>query len=95
MIIFFMAFFEKISYTMGTLIPGISKGGCVMEHSTVQPPQPEKPQRTRRRSGPILRFMRGYLMLVGAGTTIYFLLTRLLIPLLIEVQNWISTPPVA
>jgi len=65
-----------------------------MEHPMVQPPQPEKHQKVRRQRGLALRLIRLYLMLVGAGTTIYFLLTRLLIPLLIEVQNWTSPPPV-
>lgn len=66
-----------------------------MEDATFQPPQPEKPQKKRRRRGVFLRFARGYLMLVGAGTTIYFFLTWLLIPLLIEVQKWLSPIPVA
>lgn len=54
-----------------------------MQQPLYQPLQPEKPHRR----GAFIRFMRGYLMLVGAGTTIYALI-RLLILLLVEVQNW-------
>ena len=64
-----------------------------MERPTVQSPQMEKPQNNRRRRGVFLRLLRGYLMLVGAGATVYFFLTRLLIPLLIEAQKWISPLP--
>ena len=64
-----------------------------MEPPTIQTPQPEKTQKIRRRRGAFLRFMRGYLMLVGAATTVYLLLTRLLIPLLIEAQKWIAPYP--
>lgn len=60
------------------------KEGHIMQQPMYQPPHPEKP---RRRKGAFVRFMRGYLMLVGAGTTIYVLI-RLLVLLFLEIQKW-------
>jgi hypothetical protein len=54
--------------------------------------QPERPEKPRRRVGAFGRFMRGYLMLVGAGTTIYVLI-QLLVKLFVEIEAWMG--PVA
>ncbi len=62
-----------------------------MQQPMYQPPQPEKP---RRRRGGFARFMRGYLMLVGAGTSLY-VLVQLIIRLLVELQKWMATPPIS
>lgn len=51
--------------------------------------QPQQPERPRRRRGALGRFFRGYLMLVGAGTTIYVLI-QLLVLLFIEIQKWMG-----
>ncbi len=61
-----------------------------MQQPMYQPPKPEKP---RRRRGVFMRFMRGYLMLVGAGTTLY-VLVRLMVLLLMEIQQWMLTQPI-
>lgn len=61
-----------------------------MQQPMYQPPHPEKP----RRKGAFVHFMRGYLMLVGADTTIY-VLVRLLVLLFLEIQKWVATQPVA
>ena len=49
-------------------------------------PGPEKP---RRPMGRFVRFMRGYFMLVGAGTTLYVLI-QLLVKLFVEVEQWMG-----
>jgi len=54
--------------------------------------QPRPESRGRRRA--FKRFVRGYLMLIGAATTIYALI-RLIILFLVEVQAWMVLPPVA
>ncbi len=65
----------------------------------VQPPEPAygcpeptpPPHRRRsRRPGRFRRFVRGYLMLVGALTTLY-VLVQLLVRLFIEIGKWM--PP--
>ena len=61
-----------------------------MQQPMYPPPQPEKP---RRRRGGFVRFSRGYLMLVGAGTTIY-VLARLLVILFREIEKWVPAPPI-
>lgn len=66
------------------------QGGTPMQQPMYQPPKQERP---RRRRGAFGRFFRGYLMLVGAGTTIY-VLVLLLVQLFIEIQRWVG-PPVA
>ena len=58
---------------------------------------PEKPREQRdvkphRREGRLRRFFRGYLMTVGALTTLYVLI-RLLTLLFVELQKWM--PPTA
>lgn len=53
--------------------------------------QPERPQKPRRRKGVFSRFMRGYLMLVGAGTTIYVLI-QLMVKLFVEIEAWMGPP---
>ena len=53
-----------------------------------QPEHPSpRPEKTGRRRGAFARFVRGYLMLVGAGTTVYVLI-RLIILLLVEAKSW-------
>ena len=63
----------------------------------VQPPDPygcpeptPPPHRRRSRPGRFRRFVRGYLMLVGALTTLY-VLVQLLVRLFIEIGKWM--PP--
>lgn len=41
----------------------------------------------RRRRGRVARFFRGYLMMVGALTTLYVLL-QLVVRLLVEIGKW-------
>ena len=55
--------------------------------SETAPPPRRKP---RRRPGGFRRFVRGYLMLVGALTPLY-VLVQLLVRLFIEIGNWM--PP--
>ena len=50
------------------------------------------PQGSPRRRGMFLRFFRGYLMLVGAGTTIY-VLVLLIVDLLVNVLTWLPAGP--
>ena len=45
------------------------------------------PGARRRRRGRAVRFFRGYLMMVGALTTLYVLL-RLAVRLLVEIGKW-------
>ena len=54
-------------------------------------PEPTPPPHRRRsRPGRFRRFVRGYLMLVGALTTLY-VLVQLLVRLFIEIGKWM--PP--
>ena len=54
------------------------------------PPQP-KPKKRKRR-GRFKRFVRGYLMFVGALTTLYVLL-QLLVLLFVEIGRWMPSQP--
>lgn len=54
--------------------------------------QPHAPHGPRPRPGRFRRFMRGYLMLVGALTTLYVLIL-LLVQLFVEVGKWSPTLP--
>lgn len=60
-----------------------------MQQPVYRAPQTERP---RRRRGAFSRFLRGYLMIVGAGTTVYALV-RLLIMLLVEAQKTTAMLP--
>ena len=48
---------------------------------------PAAPGARRRRHGRVARFFRGYLMMVGALTTLYVLL-QLVVRLLVEIGKW-------
>ena len=48
---------------------------------------PVAPGARRRRHGRVARFFRGYLMMVGALTTLYVLL-QLVVRLLVEIGKW-------
>ena len=50
-------------------------------------------QATRPRPGRFRRFVRGYLMMVGALTTLY-VLVLLLVKLFVEVGKWTPTLPI-
>lgn len=52
-------------------------------------PRPEKRKRRRGRLG---RFFRGYLMMVGALTTLY-VLVQLLVLLFVEISKWMPAAP--
>lgn len=52
-----------------------------------QPRPDERPKPRPRRRGRFRRFMRGYLMTVGALTTLY-VLVQLLVRLFVEVGKW-------
>lgn len=68
-------------------IPGSSLPHSHQPQPSCQPHQPNEPKpRPRRRR--FARFVRGYLMLVGALTTLY-VLAQLLVRLLIEVGKWV------
>ena len=54
-----------------------------------QHPQEHKPPR-KRRHGRFKRFMRGYLMFVGALTTLYVLI-QLLVLLFVEIAKWMPS----
>ncbi len=60
----------------------------------------EKPKRERRERGEprhrsrFLRFMRGYLMIVGAATTVYVII-YLAIKLFVEIDKWIPAVPLS
>ncbi len=54
--------------------------------------QAPAPQRPRRRRGGFGRFVRGYLMVVGAGATIAGL-GYLLVQLFVEIDKWLPTLP--
>lgn len=58
-------------------------------HSAPKPPRRSAAPR-RRRHGRFLRFVRGYLMCVGALSTLY-VLVQLLVRLFIEIGKWM--PP--
>ena len=49
----------------------------------------ERPEKPRRKMGALGRFLRGYFMLVGAGTTIYVLI-QLLVKLFVEIEKWMG-----
>lgn len=57
------------------------------------PPQNENYKPHKRRRGRFMRFVRGYLMLVGSLTTLY-VLVQLLVRLFIEVDKWMSAVPI-
>ena len=59
-----------------------------MQQPVHQPEQ--RPEKPRRRMGAFGRFMRGYLMLVGAGTTLYVLI-QLLVRLFVEIEAWMGS----
>ncbi|MDD3411659.1 MAG: hypothetical protein PHY12_12715 [Eubacteriales bacterium] len=50
---------------------------------------PMEPERPRRRRGRTARFFRGYLMTVGAATTVIGL-TLLLVRLFVEIGKWME-----
>ena len=52
-----------------------------------------QPMQTRRRRGGFGRFFRGYLMLVGACTTIIGLVF-LLVRLFVEIEKWLPQTPI-
>lgn len=57
-------------------------------HYSDMPPHEPKPRpRRKKRRGRFRRFVRGYLMFVGALTTLY-VLVQLLVLLLIELGKW-------
>lgn len=53
-------------------------------------PQPHEKKRRKRRRGRFGRFLRGYLMFVGALTTAY-VMVQLLVLLLIEIGKWMPS----
>ena len=61
-----------------------------MQQPMYQMPNPKKP---RRRRGGFGRFVRGYLMTVGAFTTIVGLVL-LLVRLFVEIEKWIPASPI-
>ena len=61
-----------------------------MHNAPCQQLQP-KPKKRRRR-GRFKRFVRGYLMFVGALTTLYVLL-QLLVLLFVEIGRWMPSQP--
>lgn len=60
-----------------------------MQQPAHQPHEPPRPQKPRKHMGPFVRFMRGYFMLVGAGTTLYVLI-QLLVKLFVEIEKWMG-----
>ena len=58
------------------------------------PPMQEGEGRRRKapKRGRFMRFMRGYLMIVGGMTTIYVLI-QLLVLLFVEIGKWMPTQP--
>ena len=64
-----------------------------MQQHVYPMPEPPPPKRPRRRRGGFSRFVRGYLMMVGACTTIVGLIL-LLVRLFVEIEKWIPGPPV-
>lgn len=57
------------------------------------PTRDEKYIPRKRRRGRFMRFVRGYLMLVGGISTLY-VLVQLLVRLFIEVGKWSSAVPI-
>lgn len=68
------------------------QGRPPMPDGPCERPEPTPPprRRPRHRPGRFRRFVRGYLMLVGALTTLY-VLVQLLVRLFIEIGTWM--PP--
>ena len=65
-----------------------------MQQPVYQPYQQQPmPKRPHRRRGGFGRFVRGYLMTVGAITTIIGL-TLLLVQFFVEVEKWIPNLPI-
>lgn len=58
-----------------------------MQPSYSYPPQPEPPRKPRKKKHRFRRFLQGYLMTVGALTTLY-VLAQLVVRLLVEVGRW-------
>lgn len=58
-----------------------------MQSSYPYPPQPEPPRKSRKKKHRFRRFLQGYLMTVGALTTLY-VLAQLAVRLLVEVGRW-------
>ena len=57
------------------------------------PPHADHPEpKSRRRRGRFLRFVRGYLMIVGGLTTVYGLI-QLLVLLFVEMAKWSAVQP--
>jgi len=64
-----------------------------MEQPVYQQPQEQPKHKKRfRKKFRFMRLVRGYLMIVGAGTTVYALV-RLIIVLLVEAQGWRALLP--
>ena len=83
-----MAFLRNLSYT--DIGHSTGKRNAPEEESAcgaLLPPMPTKPGARRRRRGRAVRFFRGYLMMVGALTTLYVLL-QLAVRLLVEIGKW-------
>jgi len=55
---------------------------------------PKKSGKRRKRCCRLLRFLRGYLMTVGALTTLYALV-QLLVLLFVEIAKWNSALPLS
>ncbi|MCL2812285.1 MAG: hypothetical protein FWD25_10435 [Clostridia bacterium] len=53
----------------------------------LQPQSEMQPGKHRRKKRRFMRLVRGYLMIVGAGTTVYAL-ARFIVVLLVEAQSW-------
>ena len=67
----------------GPVLPGTAQPA-----QASKAPCPDEPRgRARPRRGRLLRFMRGYLMLVGGMTTLY-VLVRVLVILFVEMGRW-------
>lgn len=58
-----------------------------MQPAYPYPPQPEPPRKPRKKKHRFRRFLQGYLMTVGALTTLY-VLAQLAVRLLVEVGRW-------
>lgn len=61
-----------------------------MQEPVYQQPGPKRP---RHRRGRLARFVRGYLMVVGACATMAGLV-YLLVQLFVEIEKWISSTPI-
>lgn len=53
-------------------------------------PLQNPPHKRKKRRGRLARFMRGYLMIVGALTSLY-VLAQLVVLLLVEIAKWQPT----